>query len=216
MNIQLLRALALSGGEWVIYMLLAGSVLAVAVTIERFIVLWREGRALEDLRAFVLPRLAEQDLASVARDTARLPGMAARMLEAGLNQAGSGAGAAEEHMAAAGLAERTRVERRLMILGTLGNNAPFVGLFGTVLGVIKAFHELAENTGAGPEAVMAGLSEALIATAAGLLVAIPCVVAYNYFQKRVKDLAAGAEALDRLLLARLKTEHASGAAAGKR
>ena len=100
--------------------------------------------------------------------------------------------------------ERQFLERRLLILGTLGNNAPFIGLFGTVLGVIKAFHDLAQAGSAGPEVVMQGLSEALIATAVGLFVAIPAVMAYNYFQKRVNDLLGETDSLVRLLLAKLK------------
>ncbi len=199
-----LNSLALSGGDWVIYLLLLGSVLAGAIIIERATVLLRELRWLEDLRQRVAARLADDDLANVAKEAAHVPGVASQMLRAGLAQAGNGVSAVEEHMAAEGLAGRQAVELRLLILGTLGNNAPFIGLFGTVLGVIKAFHDLAQNSDAGPEAVMQGLSQALIATAVGLFVAIPCVMAYNYFQKRVKDLFAGAESMNRLLLARLK------------
>jgi biopolymer transport protein ExbB len=78
-------------------------------------------------------------------------------------------------------------------------------LFGTVLGVIKAFHDLA-TSGAGPEVVMAGLSEALVATAVGLLVALPCVFAYNALNKRVRDLIGETEALGRRLGASVREE----------
>jgi biopolymer transport protein ExbB len=74
-------------------------------------------------------------------------------------------------------------QKRLTILATLGNNAPFIGLFGTVLGVIKAFHDLHVQQGSGIKVVMGGISEALVATAMGLLVAIPAVIAYNAFSK---------------------------------
>jgi len=205
MNLEALRALALTGGDWVIYLLLASSVVTGAVIIERAVVLARELRWLDELRRRVVGRLAMEDLAVVAKEAAKEPGLASRVLRAGLAEAAQGAAVVEEHMAAEGLAGRQAVETRLLILGTMGNNAPFVGLFGTVLGVIRAFHDLAQNTNAGPETVMAGLSEALIATAVGLFVAIPSVIAYNYFQKRVKDLLAGMESIDRLLLARLKT-----------
>ena len=77
--------------------------------------------------------------------------------------------------------ERLRYERGLAFLGTLGNNAPFVGLFGTVLGIIRAFHDLAGNSLQGSQAVMAGIAEALVATAVGLLVALPAVATYNAF-----------------------------------
>lgn len=188
-----LNAWALSGGDWVIWGLFISSAVAVAVIIERAIVFKREMEQFSRLEEAFLrdPKGAEKAIKSH-------PGAAARILGRLLEQTD------ENVLVAAGLQERRFIEHRLIILGTLGNNAPFVGLFGTVLGVIRAFHDLAAQAGAGPEVVMKGLSEALIATAVGLLVAIPCVVAYNYFQKRAKDLLTGTEALGRLLLARVR------------
>jgi biopolymer transport protein ExbB len=89
--------------------------------------------------------------------------------------------------------ERVKLEKFLGILGTMGNTAPFVGLFGTVVGIIKAFHDLALSGSGGPSVVAAGIAEALVATAAGLAVAIPSVVFYNYFMKKLKDLVAAME-----------------------
>ncbi len=80
------------------------------------------------------------------------------------------------------------LEKRLGILATFGNNAPFIGLFGTVLGVLKAFHDLGVSNEFGIKVVMEGISEALVATALGLFVAIPCVVAYNYFVRKIKTI----------------------------
>ncbi|MDD2449355.1 MAG: MotA/TolQ/ExbB proton channel family protein [Sulfurimonas sp.] len=78
------------------------------------------------------------------------------------------------------------LEKRLGILATFGNNAPFIGLFGTVLGVINAFAALSNESEFGVNAVMGGISEALVATAAGLFVAIPSVIAYNYFVRKIR------------------------------
>ncbi|MBI3548737.1 MAG: MotA/TolQ/ExbB proton channel family protein [Elusimicrobia bacterium] len=206
MTLELIKGLALTGGDWVIWMLLASSVLALAVIIERGILLKREKVALEQLRERIGDKIASADLGVLGKEAAKVQGLAARVLSAGIVQASHGAAVAEEYMAAAGLEERQAIERRVMILGTLGNNAPFIGLFGTVLGVIKAFRDLAMASTEGPEAVMRGLSEALIATAVGLFVAIPCVIAFNFFQKRIKDLLSGVETMNRLLLARLKTK----------
>ena len=75
------------------------------------------------------------------------------------------------------LRERLKLDKRLIVLSTLGNNAPFIGLFGTVLGIIKAFNDLAASGQSGVSVVMAGISSALVATAFGILVAIPAVVA---------------------------------------
>ena len=104
--------------------------------------------------------------------------------------------------------ERLRHEKRLAFLGTLGNNAPFVGLFGTVLGIIRAFHDLAANTGAGTQAVMSGIAEALVATGVGLLVALPAVATYNAFIRRVETLMSESEATAHTILAHLKTDRA--------
>lgn len=86
-------------------------------------------------------------------------------------------------------AEINRLESYVPILGTIGSTAPFVGLLGTVLGIIKAFQDIAINAAAGPEIVSAGIAEALIATAFGLIVAIPAVMFYNYCVNMVQRLA---------------------------
>lgn len=95
---------------------------------------------------------------------------------------------------AAQIDQKTSLEHYLGILGTMGNIAPFVGLFGTVVGIIRAFHDLALSGSGGPSVVAAGIAEALVATAGGLAVAIPSVVIYNYFMKKVKDLISDMEA----------------------
>lgn len=93
-----------------------------------------------------------------------------------------------------------KLDRGLVVLGTLGNNAPFIGLFGTVIGIIKAFHDLSAHPEGGPAVVMAGISEALVATAVGLMVAIPAVIAFNTFTRLVKTKMARAQALAQTVL----------------
>lgn len=203
MNTGFLGTLALSGGDWVIYFLLLASVLSGAILIERAIFLSKEEKHFKSLRRAVLRHL-EEDVAALEKTLQSHPGSCSRILRAGFSQAKHGAASVEDLLVSASLDEKSTLENRLMILGTLGNNAPFIGLFGTVLGVIKAFHDLAES-GAGPEVVMKGLSEALIATAVGLFVAIPCVIGFNYFTKKVKDLLSGTESLGRVLLAHIRS-----------
>lgn len=199
---SLLMSLALAGGDWVIWALALASVAAVAAMIDRFMLLREEAASLARLRAPLLAALEGGDAGAARKALAAHPGSAARALSEALEHVEDGAEAAGEHLQAALSDERRALERRMLLLGTLGNNAPFIGLFGTVLGVIKAFHDLAQS-GAGPEVVMAGLSEALVATAVGLLVALPCVFAFNAFSKRVKDLAGETQALGRRLVAGL-------------
>jgi biopolymer transport protein ExbB/TolQ len=94
---------------------------------------------------------------------------------------------------------KPEVEKGFTLLATLGSNAPFVGLFGTVLGIIRAFAYLGNQTGS--TAVMNGVSQALYATAMGLLVAIPAVIAFNVYSRKAKDLYASIEnSRDRFLL----------------
>ena len=175
-------ALALTGGGWVIWALILSSIGAVAVAYDRWNLLKEETKALASLRPAFLAALAADDLAAADKAVKANPGAAARVLSE------------PDNLEPALSDEKRRLEGRLLWLGTLGNNAPFVGLFGTVLGVIKAFHDLAES-GAGPEVVMSGLSEALVATAVGLLVAIPSVLAFNFLQKKLRDLLSETEAL---------------------
>ena len=98
------------------------------------------------------------------------------------------------------LSERPKYEQGLAVLATLGANAPFIGLFGTVLGIIRSFAALGENSGAAAS-VMSGISLALIATATGLFVAIPAVIAYNTFANRWKSLLAECDSIKELIVA---------------
>jgi biopolymer transport protein ExbB len=140
------------------------------------------------------------------------PSAEAAVVSAGLLEADRGARAAEEAMQGAAALQRIKLERRLAFLGTLGNNAPFIGLFGTVIGVVQAFEALGKQSVAtgvataptmAPQEVMSAIAEALVATAVGLAVAIPAVAMYNVFQRKAKAILANTEALSRVLLAYL-------------
>ena len=107
------------------------------------------------------------------------------------------AGGADEILRAMELSARkaiTSLERYVGVLGTIGSTAPFVGLFGTVLGIMRAFSALAQAEGAGPSVVADGIAEALVATAGGLLVAVPAVIAYNYFVRAASRISVDLEA----------------------
>ncbi|MBE7454412.1 MAG: MotA/TolQ/ExbB proton channel family protein [Kofleriaceae bacterium] len=191
---------ALLGAEWVMWLLVVLSVVSIAVMVDR--ALWFRGRETDTVAARDQLRaaFAGGDLGALARTWRASPAIAHQVAARGLDAVDGGAAAAAEAMHGERVRWRTDADRNLIVLGTLGNNVPFVGLFGTVLGVIKAFDELKSKGAAGEEAVMAGIAEALAATAIGLLVAIPAVVAFNYFGRRVKVLLGSADELAHAVL----------------
>ncbi|MBN1621995.1 MAG: MotA/TolQ/ExbB proton channel family protein [Endomicrobiales bacterium] len=111
-----------------------------------------------------------------------------------------------ELMNATRLDKSLEMEQFVTVLGTMGTICPFIGLFGTVIGIIKAFHDLAISGSGGPSVVAAGISEALITTAAGLAIAIPSVVIYNFFMKKIKAISAMMEANQMRILVYLYKE----------
>jgi biopolymer transport protein ExbB len=203
------QLLLMSGAGWVLWFLAFLSASSLAVALERWLYLRRRGGDLERLARELDVHLRNDDFERARELLAGSDAVAARVADAGLRLADRGVGAAEKAMQSAAALERSRLERRLAYLATVGNNAPFVGLFGTVVGVIHAFEELghaapAHGAAAGQvasQAVMASIAEALVATAVGILVALPAVAAYNYLQRRVASLLSGTEVLTNLVLA---------------
>ncbi len=156
-------AFTLHGAGWVLWLLIVLSVASLAIMLERWWFFRKYAVARAGLAREIRMMLSESDPDRALGDkelTAAVEGAKAR--------------------------ERLRLERNLAFLATLGSNGPFIGLFGTVLGIIKAFHDLAGSQAGGASTVMSGISEALVTTAVGLLVAIPAVVAFNYFSRCVK------------------------------
>ena len=96
--------------------------------------------------------------------------------------------------------EAAQLSRKLSALATLASTTPFIGLFGTVLGVMRAFSDLSLASGAGASVVAKGISEALINTAAGLFVAVPALIAYNYFLSKVNFFTKDMEYLAQELI----------------
>ena len=200
---KLLAALT-SSAEWVLWLLAFLSVLSIAVMLERavYFATHRLGNS-DDL----LIKLAKGELDAVRTSIAAKQGMEASVLREGLQWSARGPDAVDEVISATMAVERPRYERFLSILGTLGSNTPFIGLFGTVLGIIKAFHDLGSSGAKGAEVqqtVMAGISEALVATAVGLAVAIPAVVGYNILMRQVKNVTARSTALGHALVGHLR------------
>ena len=205
----LLQFMLSAGAEWVFWLLIMLSVVSVALMIERAVVLMASRSDLSRLQAALSGLLAGTSLAQVTDEVAHLKGIEASVLRQGLERARFGTEAMEEVVAGLMGLERMKLERGIAFLGTIGSNAPFIGLLGTVLGIVRSFHDLGKNVGGGADVVMAGISEALVATAVGLMVAIPAVIAYNYFLRTIKQRMAHLTSLTHLALAGVKAQAGS-------
>jgi len=203
------------GASWVMWLLLMLSVVSVAIMLERGWFFYSLRDDLVALARSLTDYLRRGEVTEAKRLLENSPSAEAAVVVAGLAEAERGADAAEEAMVGAAALQRMKLEKRLVFLGTLGNNAPFVGLLGTVIGIVQAFDELgkaaksqAAQTAStiAPQAVMTSIAEALVATAIGLIVAIPAVAAYNTFQRLTKSTLANTEVLSRILMAHLKAE----------
>ncbi len=194
------------GAAPIMYLMIALSIVSVAIMVERGWFFARVRENLQRLASSLDNALSAGELRAARELTGRSRSVEAAVVAAGLSRYEQGARAASEAMASATALGRLRMERRLGFLGTLGSNAPFVGLLGTVIGIIQAFAAL-EHSGLGGSAsndIMGAIAEALVATAIGLAVAIPAVAGYNHFQNRIKATLDNAEALAHILLSHLE------------
>lgn len=214
MDAQSILTLLQQGGLTV-YPLALGSILCLAILIER---LWRFGgidRGTRKLTRETIECLVRRDLAGARSlcEKAKTP-VAEIYLEA-MRWKNVALEDLERVLTTSRQEAAQDLKRGLWIIGTVGSLAPYVGLFGTVVGIIRAFHDMAVHGAGGFEIVAAGISEALIATAAGLAVAIVALAMYNYLQIRVGQIAATyARSCERFLQALLYVESATGAPGG--
>ena len=206
---QRLLAFTMLGAGWVLWLLVGLSVLSVTVMLERGLYF---GQRRMSKRFPELLRLCQDGSLDKAAQLAAGDAMEAEVVRVAARVAGSGQEAVEKAVASTIDRRRLEYERWLFVLGTLGNNAPFIGLFGTVLGIIRAFADLAAHPGAaaGASTVMAGISEALVATAVGLFVAIPAVLAYNIYQRLLKRVVGRSQSLGNAIAAGLYVARANG------
>ena len=195
--------LAMLRDSFTLIILIFCSVLSITFMIERALYFRRaDGRA-DEILSHVHKLLEAGKGEQAAGYAQKHPAAVAQVIHYGLQHAGRSRRDLEELMGTKQKEERLKLERWLGVLGTLGNIAPFIGLFGTVVGIIKAFRDLAMSGGGGPSVVAKGIAEALVATAGGLLVAIPAVIIYNYFMRKVKSISVDMEVASTRLLVML-------------
>lgn len=181
----------------IISLLLACSLFSGAIILERWVSLGLANFNREALLAKLRKMLLENRRDQAVEQCEKLRKPIGRILGALLQASPTGRPINRENLERLSLrlirAEGSDLSRYLTGLGTIGSVAPFIGLFGTVVGIIHAFKAISENAGGGPGVVANGIAEALITTALGLFVAIPAVVAYNLFTRKIERITENME-----------------------
>jgi biopolymer transport protein ExbB/TolQ len=210
---QQLLKIAAMGGEWVLWVLIALSFLSVGAVIDRWWFFRSRRVDVEALGREVLSRLDRNDRAGAIAALASHRSVEAAVVRRCLDWLADGPDAMEQVLTATLRDQRPLLDKGTLLLGTIGNNAPFIGLLGTVLGVVQAFRQLEGGPTGDMGAVMVSIAEALVATAAGIAVAIPAVIAFNYFSSRSAEVEERASSLVNMLLAQQKSTGPGGRAA---
>jgi biopolymer transport protein ExbB/biopolymer transport protein TolQ len=207
----MLLKVALLGSSWVMYALLLSSVFSISTIVERWWFFRRQNEDANDLGDRVCDRLDADDEFGALEQLSASKTIEAAVLARAFRRIHGGPNAFSDAVEGELGRKRKELERGMNLLGTLGNNAPFIGLLGTVIGVIEAFSHLGGGQDkASMSAVMGGIAEALVATGVGLFVAIPAVVAFNVFQRKVAEVEESVMALSKQICATLKSMHTVG------
>jgi len=168
------------------FLLLICSIVVVAIVIERLLFFARQHGDTKGLLRQLGSRIAADDLKGAITICRQNKGMLPKILEFGLQRGTKNRADISDALSIALMEHLNSLERNLGVVGTIAVIAPFVGLFGTVLGIIRAFQDIAIKGNASPAVVAAGVAEALITTAGGLFVAVVAVIFFNYFKTRIK------------------------------
>jgi biopolymer transport protein ExbB len=174
-------------GGWDMWLLLLISVVGLAVVIERLVFFQMQHSDTKGLLRQIGTKVAADDLSGAIEICRKNRGMLPRILEFGLRRGEKNRADITDALSIALMEHLNSLERNLPIIGTIAVIAPFVGLFGTVLGIIRAFQDIALKGNSTPAVVAAGVSEALITTATGLIIAVIAVVFFNFFKSRIKN-----------------------------
>ncbi|MBX9703987.1 MAG: MotA/TolQ/ExbB proton channel family protein [Silvanigrellaceae bacterium] len=195
------------GAQWVMYLLLGCSIFSFAIIIDRILYFRKiSGDFAEFIQGLTQRLNSDDSIDKTAGWCASQKMLEANVAAIGLENHIENLRTIEESMNATMIAAKTKLERGATILATLGNNTPFLGLLGTVIGIITAFNSLAQESNGVSESLMASISEALVSTALGLLVAIPAVVAYNFLTRSIKRRMANSDTTARIVLSYLSKQ----------
>ncbi len=206
-----LTAFAMLGATWVMWLLVLLSIVSLAIVLERAYFFFATGDDVVRVKRELLGLLGKKDVDGARKLLTASKSFEARIASAGLASPDAGVESAEERIEGEKELARLAMERNLVFLGTVGNNAPFLGLLGTVIGIIRAFAALDAAGGQVSPNLMAEIGEALVATAIGIVVALPSVAAFNLLQRIIKSRLARGESLGHDVLAFLKSKRAGAA-----
>jgi biopolymer transport protein TolQ len=198
-----------AGAHGILYLMGLVSLISVSIMIERYFSLRKVSQSSVMIAQDFKKLIEGQDLDNLKTLSKETTSLESRALGYGLTFVQRhGLEGLDELFNSFKTIERPGLEKNLNILGTIASNAPYVGLLGTVMGIMKAFNDLANNPGQGNEVVMAGIGHALVSTAIGLAVAIPAVIGFNFYQKKVGFVLSNIDAARDLCLAFSKSRKA--------
>jgi biopolymer transport protein ExbB/biopolymer transport protein TolQ len=213
--VERLQRIASGGGGWVLWLMIGLSVVSVAIMAERLIFFAVRRDDVDSLTDKLVAKLRADDLAGAKALLAASKSVEAQIMLPCLDWALRGPEAFREVVDAELTKKKRVLERGTTFLGTIGNNGPFIGLVGTVLGVIQAFQQLGNQSKEAMGNVMVGIAEALIATGVGLFVAIPAVVAFNIVNRSIGNVESNVGVMSKYVLAHLSSKELPPALAPK-
>jgi len=219
MLIEKLVYVAQLGARVVLYLLIGLSILSIGTIVERWWYFRRRRLNVVETSEKLKKLLRSGDVNAARAELKSQRAPSAAIVLESMDWYADGPEAVEQILAKGTRDRRPQFESGLLFLGTLGNNAPFIGLFGTVLGILTAFQQLGQTqagSSGGMGNVMGSIGESLVATAVGILVALPAVIAYNVFQKKAVDVEDQAASMGNVVIASLKANHEAASTNGTR
>jgi biopolymer transport protein ExbB/biopolymer transport protein TolQ len=204
--VERLQRIASGGGGWVLWLMIALSVMSIAIMAERVIFFASRRDDVDRLTDKLIGLLRADDLAGAKALLSSSKSIEAAVMLPCLEWTKHGPDAFREVVDAEMTKQKRALERGTTFLGTIGNNGPFIGLVGTVLGVIQAFQQLGNQSKEAMGNVMVGIAEALIATGVGLFVAIPAVVAFNIVNRSIGNVESNVSVMAKYVVAQLTSK----------
>jgi len=174
--------------SFAMWALTAASIVGLTFCIERWRYFHKSRERISEFISRIGEKVRKGQFSECLQDCGERDTPASRVLREGLKNQTTDETAIRELMTNAISKERMKFENNIGIIGTISHISPLLGLFGTITGIIRSFHDIAVTGSGGSSVVAMGVAEALVTTAAGIIIAVPCVIVYNYFVRRVATI----------------------------